>query len=229
MSNDQRKGCWQQTFLGGQFYLLDPRPEEVDIRDIAHALSQACRYRGMCLRFYSVLEHSMLLATYAQTVLGKSLKDILLALLHDAHEAYTGDITSPVKNMYPEIRDFERTIQDMIQAKYGLAGGKPEWLDEIDQRIRWDEKASLMVPRKDWQGMHEGGALGVAVQCWEPHRAEGIFLGAFNTIQAALQAEAKVKATFDPNCEACGPAGERVHPGKCRVVRRVVVPTPVLR
>jgi hypothetical protein len=217
-----RKGEPQQTFLGGQFWLLDPRPEEIDIRDIAHALSQTCRYRGMPLRYYSVLEHCVLLATYTQTALGRPMQDVLAALLHDAHEAYSGDVITPYKNMYPEIRTFEHSLQNMIQEKYGVPAGKPEWLNTIDQRIRWDEKMALMVPRNDWKGMHADGPLNVAIQAWESHKAESIFLSAFNTLTSALRAEAQTKATFSPDCELCGPAKERVHPGKCRVASRIV-------
>lgn len=218
------RGCHQQTYLGGQFFIEDPRADEVDIRDIAHPLSMACRWRGACLRFYSVAEHCVILATYTQSVLQRPLDDVLMALLHDAHEAYTGDITTPTKNRFPEIRAFERKIQDVIQGKYGLPEGKPEWLDEIDQRIRWDERAMLLVPRKDHttNGMHEGGPLGVGIQAWEMARAEGMFLSIFSTLIAAREAQAKAKANFDPNCEVCGPKGERSHPGKCRVVSRIV-------
>ena len=50
---------WIQTYSGKKFYPLDPRPEDIDIRDIAHALSLNCRFNGHCRCFYSVAEHSV--------------------------------------------------------------------------------------------------------------------------------------------------------------------------
>src|ERR1700693_75116 len=57
-----RKGDWIQTFTGRQFWPLDPRPEEVCIEDIAHGLSNECRFAGQCRSFYSVAQHSVLCA-----------------------------------------------------------------------------------------------------------------------------------------------------------------------
>lgn len=50
--------CWIETYTGRKFYLLHPRPEDVDITDIAHALSNQCRYTGHTRMFYSIAEHS---------------------------------------------------------------------------------------------------------------------------------------------------------------------------
>ena len=72
-----RKGNWMQTFTGRQFWPADPRADEIDIRDIAHALSMQCRYAGHCTQFYSVAEHCVLLANAIP-------EQKLWALLHDA-------------------------------------------------------------------------------------------------------------------------------------------------
>ena len=84
--NVARRGGWIQTYTGRQFWPLDPRIEDIDIHDIAHALSHQCRYSGHCLRFYSVAEHSVLLSHH---VAGEHM---LWALLHDAWEAYLAAI-----------------------------------------------------------------------------------------------------------------------------------------
>src|SRR5665213_153577 len=86
-----RIGNWMQTYTGKQYWPCDPRPEEVFIIDIAHALSQMCRYSGHCIHFYSVAEHSVLLSRYASTLETKK-----WSLLHDASEAYITDIIRPV-------------------------------------------------------------------------------------------------------------------------------------
>lgn len=61
---DDRRGDWIQTFTGRRFWPLDPRPEDVCIEDIAHALSLKCRFGGHCTRFYSVAEHSVHVSNY---------------------------------------------------------------------------------------------------------------------------------------------------------------------
>lgn len=83
-----RIGDWIQTYTGRPFWPLDPRPEDVDIVDISHALSLICRFVGQCTKFYSVAEHSVRVSRIVPT---------LYALLHDAAEAYTGDICTQIK------------------------------------------------------------------------------------------------------------------------------------
>jgi len=124
---------WRQTYTGGAFDLLSPRAEDVSIQDIAHSLSNLCRYNGHSLRHYSVAEHSVLVATYAQAVLHKSPVEILHALLHDAGEAYTGDIATPMKEAVPALRPFLKKIDAVVLGAFGLPPEKPEWLDEVDR------------------------------------------------------------------------------------------------
>lgn len=210
------RGAWCQTYIGGQFFLDDPKPEEINILDIARALSQSCRYRGHTLRFYSVAEHSVLLAVYTSAVLGRSLRDTLKALLHDAGEAYYGDIPSPWKDRYPVLRELAKPVDDCIATKFAVELGKPDWLHEIDERIRCDEKAALMVPRDDWK-LHDDGPLGVSIQAWTPLEAEQKFLRLFNDLRTEIAKEPKREATFDPRCAICAPAGSKQHPGRCMV------------
>lgn len=87
----QRIGKPIRTFSGKWIYPLDPRLDEIDLGDIAHALSNLCRFTGHC-QFYSVAEHSCYVAA---TVTDPRLR--LPALLHDAAEAYLGDIAAPNK------------------------------------------------------------------------------------------------------------------------------------
>ena len=79
---DERIGSWLQTYTGKKFYPFDPREEEVDILDIAHALSQLCRFGGHTKEFYSVAEHCVLVSMCCPSEVK------LLGLLHDAAEAY---------------------------------------------------------------------------------------------------------------------------------------------
>ena len=76
---------------GSVFFPLDPRPEEIGIENIAHALAMSCRYGGHSLDYYSVAQHSVLVSRLV------SRSDALCALLHDATEAFIGDLIRPMK------------------------------------------------------------------------------------------------------------------------------------
>src|SRR5689334_14267678 len=91
----ERTHDWIRTYTGRKFYLFDSGPEDVEIEDIAHALSMQCRYNGHVQRFYSVAEHSCYVSAIVAAEMGNAKYDInvaLWALLHDASEAYLGDV-----------------------------------------------------------------------------------------------------------------------------------------
>ncbi|MDI1288693.1 MAG: hypothetical protein PSX37_01920 [bacterium] len=96
-----RIGDWMNTFTGQKFYPLDPRADEVHAPDIAKALSQICRYGGHTSQHYSVAEHCVLMS------LAVAPEHALFALLHDATEAYVGDMVRPLKQALPEYRAIE--------------------------------------------------------------------------------------------------------------------------
>lgn len=104
---------WIQTYTGRQFDLVNPDPMLVDIEDIAHALSHTCRFGGHTEKFYSVAQHSWVVsATVAP-------EHAFLALLHDAAEAYIGDLIRPLKRLLcPQIDEIESRIQAAILARY---------------------------------------------------------------------------------------------------------------
>ena len=122
--------CWIQTYSGRQFYPLAPRATDVKLRDIAHSLSLICRFSGHCREFYSVAQHSVLVAhavARCGICYGASrgyVADVMAAgLLHDAHEAYIADITSPVKKELAGIDAIEQRIQQAIHEHFGLTPG----------------------------------------------------------------------------------------------------------
>ena len=85
------------TFTGVQFYPLDPDLHDVKIEDIAHSLAYTCRYRGHVKRYYSVAEHSILVAEYMRLRWPDQPELRASALFHDASEAYLTDINGIVK------------------------------------------------------------------------------------------------------------------------------------
>jgi hypothetical protein len=123
------RGGWMQTFTGRQFFPMDPRPEEVDPTDIAHALSLLCRYNGHVDRFYSVAEHCVHLSYVVPP------EHALWALLHDATEAYVGDMISPLKIHMPGYRAAEdRAAKHGHGEGVGHDSAEKVALDELHKR-----------------------------------------------------------------------------------------------
>jgi hypothetical protein len=177
-----RKGDWMQTFSGRQFWPMDPRPEEVFIEDIAHALAMQCRYAGHCRQFYSVAEHSVHLARYALRV-WESADLAMWALLHDASEAYLVDVPRPVKPFLPGYKDAEARVMDAVCDRFGLPRGVPRVVHEIDGRIIADERTNMAPCTAEWAD--SGAPLGIRIEYWRPEIAEIYFLDMFSKLKAS--------------------------------------------
>lgn len=176
-----RKGDWMQTATGGAFWPLDPRPEEVRITDIAHALSNMCRYAGHCCTFYSVAQHSVLVS--------RSLPDNmrLWGLLHDASEAYVVDIPRPLKPYISGYKEIEHRVMQAVWERFGLSGDEPPEVKRADNAILADEAAQLMVePPMAWH-LPEA-PLGISITPWTPDMARAAFLREF-TLARVVQGE----------------------------------------
>jgi len=105
------------TFTGRYFHIQDPRKEEVDIRDIAHALSLICRGNGHFRYFYSVGQHCI--ACYHEAAARNYSKKVQAGcLLHDAAEAYLSDLTRAAKAIMPDYMIAEDDLNELIWSKY---------------------------------------------------------------------------------------------------------------
>jgi len=181
-----RKGDWIQTFTGRCFWPLDPKPEEVFIEDIAHALSMTCRFAGHCTRFYSVAEHSVNVSRLVPP------EDALWGLLHDAAEAYSADIPRPLKRFLTEWKPMEDAITNVIVQKFGLPSEEPRSVKEADWRILADEQSALMSPcEQGWSDMAE--PFGIPIFCLAWNEAKFLFLNRFRQIQEARAALAAAR------------------------------------
>lgn len=110
------------TRFGNEIDLLNPKPEAIDIRDIAHSLGMQCRYNGHTSQFYSVAEHSLIVMELVASA-GGGKHDQLCALMHDAHEAYLGDMIQPLKSMdiiEGFVTDLEKEFDRAIAIKFRL-------------------------------------------------------------------------------------------------------------
>ena len=164
---------WIQTYTGKKFSLINPKPEDIDIIDIAYSLSRQCRFNGHTLFFYSVAQHSCLVS---QNVSKENEK---WGLLHDAAEAYIGDIIKPLKHLLGgQLKTIEYNIQYCIAAKFGLTWIIPQEVFKIDQAILHDESLQVMkTPHPDdWQLREE--SIGIKILQMTSKQARINFLSA---------------------------------------------------
>lgn len=176
IGEDKGRGYNCFTYSGKPFYPLDPQEEDIRIEDIAHALAMQCRFNGHTRDFYSVAQHSVLHASYCPD----NLK--LCGLLHDASEAYIGDLIRPLKPYCQSYKDIELKIESIIAKKYGIPFPYPTIIKEIDNRMAVTERRDLLVdsPNVDWGDMPP--PFEETIYPWSPKEAEEKFLDLFFTL-----------------------------------------------
>jgi hypothetical protein len=135
------------THSGRRIYLERVSENDICLQDIAHHLTKICRYGGALglNQHYSVAQHSYLLPIYASKVgYNKAVQRALL--LHDATEAYLGDIVSGLKKLLPDYVALERRLAEIIQNKYSTPINNEvfEIVKELDTRIILDEAKAFM-------------------------------------------------------------------------------------
>ncbi len=175
---------WILTNSGKQFHFDKFNPDDVCLQDIAHALSYQCRYNGHGHAFYSIAEHSMNIASYIMEEairLGKDeqgKKLVKQALLHDAAEAYCGDMVHPLKMLMPAFKQYEEELMGNILAKYGCSRKLAKKVKELDTRIMLNEKRVLFpanTPRWELEDQWEP-LPGVVIHCFTPDVIYPVYL-----------------------------------------------------
>lgn len=168
---------WIETFTGKTFYFLDPKPESIDIRDIAHSLAYTCRYTGHSKRFYSVAEHSLYVSYLAANPLA--------GLLHDASEAYITDIASPIKPYLNNYRELEDKLMLRIAGVFGFDYPLDEDIKDCDA-TQLKTEAKYLLPSKGltWAHMYPTKREhGIKPECMSPEEAERAFLERFEEVK----------------------------------------------
>lgn len=173
---DGRAGDWMFVHSGRKFWPLDPRPNEVFIADIAHGLGYLCRYNGQCRRFLSVAEHS-----YFCSFEGPE-ETALERLMHDAAEAYIGDMIRPLKyqpilgDIYQEIED---RLMQVIAHRFGLQYPFPPDVRAADEAVCTAEM-SQNIAAADKGTLHDSRRIAdIKLYNWRAEIAEGMFLSRF--------------------------------------------------
>lgn len=174
---ERTDGNWIQTFNGKQFWPLNPRPEDIDFRDIAHALAMKCRYTGHCLRFYSIAQHSVLASQIVPPA------DAKWALLHDAAEAYLADVARPVKRAMKDFQEIEDHLLRCIIEHFGLSWPQPDSIHQADLVLLRTERRDLMAPPPiPWRTDELAKPLSATIFPDSPGEAEVRFLKRFKEL-----------------------------------------------
>ena len=168
--------AWVQTYSGIRFNLFNPSLDDIRIEDIAHSLSNLARFNGHTAKFYSVAQHSVYCALKAPERLA------LAALLHDATEAYLGDIVSPLKSFLCDYLPFENRLYNLIAKKYlpvCLTVDDYKEISNIDLRMLATEKFQLMGYDLEWESLKDISGYSILIEYMSPNSAEKAFLACF--------------------------------------------------
>ncbi|HEY0983534.1 hypothetical protein [Schlesneria sp.] len=172
-------GSTIRTRSGHYLDLLNPRPEQIDIKDIAGALSKICRFGGQIERFYSVAQHSLHCAQVAELWYPGRLDVRRAVLMHDAAEAYIGDIVKPLKCLLDKVEMIESLIEGAIATRFGI-----DFTSSFDEVRRIDQ--GMLIAERDalfsrgdgqkWTGEDLARIPDLHIESLEPHNAEIAFL-----------------------------------------------------
>lgn len=158
--------CCIKTFTGKYLNVFEPRPEDICIEDIAHGLAMQPRFGGQLPEFYSVAQHSVMVANLCWG------QHKLAALLHDASEAYMADIPSPIKKRLRGYKKVENVLMKAIADKFGFQF-------PFDQQIKDADREMLIVEMDCLSRKRKRFPVAVHGQVW----AEREFLNYFNSLR----------------------------------------------
>lgn len=146
---------YRSTNSGLVFDFANPTEDMIDIEDIAHALSQLCRFTGHCDRFYSVAEHSLI---GALIFMERGQDELAFEfLMHDAHEAYVGDLSTNLKKLCPDFKVVEERVDKLIRKKYYMQEVIPAEVKRMDVTMLATEKKNLLYNHRfsEWNALKD--------------------------------------------------------------------------
>lgn len=170
MSDPRIKTATGPTILlhsGSYFDFLDPAGSRFTLSDIAQGLGNTCRFAGQCARFYSVAEHCW----HASHIVPGNLR--FAALMHDASEAFLGDVTRPLKSLLPAYKEIEATVETVIDERFALGGLANHPIVKIaDMQMLAAEQTAMMPVHDDpWPCLEGVVPIDVQFEYWSPAEA----------------------------------------------------------
>ena len=162
------------TRSGRRVALLNPSPSQIAIGDIAHGLAHQCRFNGQTNKFYSVAQHSVLVAS----ILPRELR--LAGLLHDASEAYLGDIVQPLKELLPDYQAIEAKFCEVLGTRFNVDLQPNDAIKHADLVVLATERRDLMpMDTADWSSIAGITPLIRTIKPLAPETAAAQFMDLF--------------------------------------------------
>lgn len=166
------------TATGQYFNFLEPDPTLISIKDVSIGLSNTCRFGGQCKRFYSVAEHCVLMSHIVHQ------KFALIALMHDAAEAFTGDIPKPLKQLLPDFAIIEDRVEVAISDAFDVPAKLPPEVKLADRQMLCAEQMQVMGNSDEWVHTQSTEPAQITVEFWSPVEAEKAFVSRYNQLTA---------------------------------------------
>ncbi len=200
-----------KTHSGKDFDLIDTTHNDFELEDVAHALSNICRFCGHVKEFYSVAQHSVMVSYLVEP------QNALIGLLHDASEAFVGDVAKPLKELLPDYKQVEARIEEFVLGRFGIdPHNMPADIKRADLIALVTEQRDLMSgPDIDLMNAHGIEPLAQIIQPVSPAQAKIMFLERYREIRhnmhcaeldrkerESIRKGRRRAAMYDPSSEA---------------------------
>jgi len=182
-------GPYLQTVSGRFVNPFDPDPEQLDAGDIARALANLSRFGGHTRAFYSVAQHSVIVSQLVEER-GGDAEDAFAALMHDATEAYLGDMPHPIKHRSPlgaAFKAAEDHLEEVLRARFRIKPDVPE-IKRVDRSLLATERRAFSDETWHWPELEGVAPLELALVAWSPDDACAAFSRRYADLDARRSA-----------------------------------------
>jgi len=178
-------GPYLQTVSGRWVNPFDPDPEQLDAGDIARALANLCRFGGHSRSFYSVAQHSVIVSRLVEERTGDA-EEAFAALMHDATEAYLGDMPHPLKHRSPlgaAYKAAEDHLEQALRDRFRIKPDVPE-IKRVDKALLAAERRAFSAERWHWPELEGVEPLDLELAAWPPDEAARAFAERYAELDA---------------------------------------------
>jgi uncharacterized protein len=178
-------GPYLQTVSGRWVNPFDPDPAQLDAGDIARALANQCRFGGHSRVFYSVAQHCVIVSRVVEER-GGDVEDVFAALMHDAGEAYLGDMPHPLKHrsaLGAAFRDAEAQLEEAIRDRFNIKSNVPE-VKAVDRALLATERRAFSAEIWHWPELEDVEPLDLELTAWSPDQAADEFAKRYAELEA---------------------------------------------